>query len=71
MSNIFKKPIIPNIRFEPNNRFSRIFVKTEYSDKTEYSVDRKFVLVIFEKINFYYFHPEITVNKVFLPNIRF
>ena len=37
----------PNIRFEPNirpnNRFSRIFVKTdysaEYSDKTEYSVE--------------------------------
>jgi hypothetical protein len=36
----------PNIRFEPNirpnNRFSQIFVKTdysaEYSDKTEYSV---------------------------------
>jgi hypothetical protein len=41
MSNNFQKPIIPDIRirFEPNNRFPRIFVKTDYSDKTEYWVE--------------------------------
>jgi hypothetical protein len=73
MSNIFKKPIIPNIRF------NRIIVFPEYSlkpnirpnirIKPNIRLNRIFVLVIFKKINFYYFNPKITLNIRFFYRI--